>query len=176
MSVGELVLRNCRVYDPKNKINGEIMDITIADGKIVEKASAKAKQIDIKGRVVMPGGVDMHAHIIGSKLGFGRAMCPEDHRRDPVPKTKYTRGGVGYTMPSSYVIGYRYSAMGYTTVIEPALPALKGLSAWEELEDLPNLNSGLLPMFGNSMISFHYIREGDLSGLAAYIAWTLARH
>jgi formylmethanofuran dehydrogenase subunit A len=175
MSVGELILRNCRVYDPKNKINGELMDITIADGKIVEKASEKAKQIDLKGRVVMPGGVDMHAHIIGSQLGFGRAMCPEDHRRDPVPKTKYTRGGVGYTMPSSYVIGYRYSAMGYTTVIEPALPALKGLGAWEELEDLPNLNSGLLPMFGNSMISFHYIREGDLSGLAAYIAWTLRK-
>jgi formylmethanofuran dehydrogenase subunit A len=32
--------------------------------------------IDLKGRVVMPGGVDLHSHILGSKLGYGRAMCP----------------------------------------------------------------------------------------------------
>ncbi|MHA1905330.1 MAG: formylmethanofuran dehydrogenase subunit A, partial [Candidatus Thorarchaeota archaeon] len=78
-------------------------------------------------------------------------------------------------MPSSYVIGYRYSAMGYTTVIEPALPALKGLGSWEELEDLPNLDSGLLPLFCNSMITFNYIKEKDLSGLAGYIAWILRK-
>jgi formylmethanofuran dehydrogenase subunit A len=76
-------------------------------------------------------------------------------------------------MPNSYVIGYRYSAMGYTTVIEPALPAVKALSAWEEIEDLPNLNTGMLPMFCNSMITFEYVQNKDISGLAAYIAWTL---
>ncbi|MHA2161899.1 MAG: formylmethanofuran dehydrogenase subunit A [Candidatus Thorarchaeota archaeon] len=171
----EILIRNGRVYDPKNGIDGEIKDISIADGKIVDKVSEKAKKIDVKGRVVMPGGIDMHSHIVGSKLGFGRSMCPEDHRGDPVPKTKVTRGGVGYTMPSSYVIGYRYSAMGYTTVIEPALPALKGLGSWEELEDVPNLDSGLLPLFCNSMITFNYIKEKDLSGLAGYIAWILRK-
>ncbi|MHA2066841.1 MAG: formylmethanofuran dehydrogenase subunit A [Candidatus Thorarchaeota archaeon] len=170
---GDIILKNGRVYDPKNKIDGEIMDVSISDGKIVDKVNGKAKEIDLKGRMVMAGGVDMHSHIVGSKLGFGRAMCPEDHRGDPVPKTKVTRGGVGYTMPNSYVIGYRYSAMGYTTVIEPALPALKGLGSWEELEDLPNLDSGLLPLFCNSMITFNYVKEKDLSGLAGYIAWIL---
>ncbi|MFW9800194.1 MAG: formylmethanofuran dehydrogenase subunit A, partial [Candidatus Thorarchaeota archaeon] len=172
---GNIILKNGRIYDPKNKIDGEIMDISIADGKIVDKTEGKAKTIDLKGRMVMAGGVDMHSHIVGSKLAFGRAMCPEDHRIDPVPKTKVTRGGVGHTMPNSYVLGYRYSAMGYTTVIEPALPALKGLGSWEELEDLPNLDSGLLPLFCNSMITFHYVREKDLSGLAAYIAWVLQK-
>lgn len=171
----ELILINGRVYDPKNKLDGETMDIHIADGKIVEKVSEKAKKIDLKGRMVMAGGVDMHSHIVGSKLGFGRMMCPEDHRKDPVPKTKVTRSGVGYTMPNSYVIGYRYSAMGYTTVIEPALPALKGLGSWEELEDLPNLDSGLLPLFGNSMITYHYLEEKDISGLAGFIAWILRK-
>jgi formylmethanofuran dehydrogenase subunit A len=169
----DIILKNGRVYDPKNKIDGEIMDLSVSGGKIVDKVNGKAKEIDLKGRMVMAGGVDMHAHIVGSKLGFGRAMCPEDHRGDPVPKTKVTRGGVGYTMPNSYVIGYRYSAMGYTTTMEPALPALKGLGSWEELEDLPNLNSGLLPLFCNSMLTFHYVKEKDLSGLAGYIAWIL---
>ncbi len=169
----DTILTNGRVYDPMHGIEGEVMDICISDGKIVEKVNGSAKKIDLKGRLVMAGGVDMHAHIVGSKVGFGRAMCPEDHRKDPVPKTKYTRSGVGYTMPSSYVTGYRYSAMGYTTVSEAALPALKALGSWEEMEDLPNLNSGLLPMFCNSMITFDYVKEGDLSGLAAFIAWTL---
>jgi formylmethanofuran dehydrogenase subunit A len=172
---GDIILKNGRVYDPKNKIDGEVMDISLSDGKIVDKVNGKAKEIDLKGRMVMAGGVDMHSHIVGSKLGFGRAMCPEDHRGDPVPKTKVTRGGVGYTMPNSYVIGYRYSAMGYTTAIEPALPALKGLGSWEELEDLPNLDSGLLPLFCNSMITFNYVKEKDLSGLAGYIAWILRK-
>ncbi|UCH05702.1 MAG: amidohydrolase family protein [Candidatus Thorarchaeota archaeon] len=142
-----IILKNARVYDPTNKIDGEMMVISMSDGKIVDIVEGKAKTVDVIGRVVMAGGVDMHSHIVGSKLGFGRSMCPEDHRKDPVPKTKTTRGGVGYTMPNSYVLGYRYSAMGYTTAIEPALPALKGLGSWEELEDVPNLDSGLLPLF-----------------------------
>lgn len=167
----QTILTNGRVYDPANGVDGEVKDICISDGKIVEKVNGSAKKIDLKGRLVMAGGVDMHSHIVGSKVGAGRSMCPEDHRRDPVPKTPYTRSGVGYTMPNSYVIGYRYSSMGYTTVIEPALPALKGLGSWEEMEDLHNINSGLLPMFCNSMITFHYVKERDINGLAAYIAW-----
>lgn len=171
----QLLLQNGCVYDPLNGIDGEIKDICIADGKIVDRVPEKAKKIDLKGRIVMPGGVDLHSHILGCKLGYGRAMCPEDHRNDPVPRTKLTRAGVGNTMPNSYVIGYRYSSMGYTTVIEPALPAVKALSAWEEIEDLPNLDTGMLPMFCNSMITFHYISQSDIDGLAAYIAWTLEK-
>ncbi|MBN2230228.1 MAG: formylmethanofuran dehydrogenase subunit A [Candidatus Thorarchaeota archaeon] len=171
----EMILQNGIVFDPINGINGEIKDICIRGKKIVDKVSEKAKKVNLKGRTVMPGGVDLHSHILGSKLNLGRAMCPEDHRIEFVLKTKKTRGGVGHTMPSSHIIGYRYSSMGYTTVIEPALPALKALSAWEEIEDLPNLHTGMLPMFCNSMISFHYIKEQDHSGLAAYIAWTLQK-
>ncbi len=173
--MSDILLKNCRVYDPMHKIDGEIMDIAISNGKIVEKTGDNAKEIDVKGRMVMAGGVDMHSHIVGSKLGFGRAMCPEDHRKDPVPKTKTTRGGVGYTMPNSYVIGYRYSEMGYTTVVEPALPALKALGSWEELEDVPCLDNALLPLFCNSMITFNYVKDNDLSGLAGYIAWILRK-
>lgn len=169
----QVLLQNGRVYDPINGVDGELMDICISNGIIVEKVSENARKIDLDGCIVMPGGVDLHSHIVGSKLGFGRAMCPEDHRDDPVPKTRRTRSGVGHTMPSSYIIGYRYSSMGYTTVIDPALPALNALCAWEELEDIQNIDTGMLPMFCNSMITFEYIRNRDLSGLAAYIAWTL---
>ncbi|TXT56110.1 MAG: Protein FwdA [Candidatus Thorarchaeota archaeon] len=167
------LLKNARVYDPIHEIDGELMDICISEGKIVEKVSESAQVIDVKKRAVLPGGVDMHAHIIGSKLGMGRMMCPEDHRGLSIPRTRGTRSGVGTTMPSSYVTGYLYSAMGYTTVVEPALPALKALGAWEELVDIPNLDLAMLPMFCNSVITFHYIKEQDLEGLKGYIAWLL---
>ncbi|NHI82749.1 MAG: formylmethanofuran dehydrogenase subunit A [Candidatus Thorarchaeota archaeon] len=168
-----IVLRNGLVFDPANGINGEKMDLCISDGRIVEKEGAGAKSIDLKGRIVLPGGVDLHSHIVGSKMSLARAISPDYHRLDPVPRTKSTRSGVGYTVPSSYVIGYRYSSMGYTTVIEPAMQALKALACWEELSNLSNLNTGLMPMFGNSMLTFHYVRDDDLNGLAGYLAWVL---
>ncbi|MDF1537881.1 MAG: formylmethanofuran dehydrogenase subunit A [Candidatus Thorarchaeota archaeon] len=170
----EIILTSGIVYDPLNGIDGEVKDVCISDGKIVDKVSEKAKRIDMSGKAVLPGGVDMHSHIVGSKVNFGRAMCPDYYRVEPpISKTKITRSGVGGVVPSSYILGYRYSSMGYTTVVEPALPPMKALGTWEELEDIPNLNTALLPMFGNNMITYNYVKEGDISGLAGFISWLL---
>ncbi len=170
----DVILTNGIVYDPANGIDGEVKDICISDGKIVEKVGENAKKINVSGKAVLPGGVDMHSHIVGSKVNFGRAMCPEQTKYGPpVARTKVTRSGVGGIIMSSYSLGYKYSSMGYTTVIEPALPPMKALGTWEELEDIPNLNTALLPMFGNSMITYNYVKEGDISGLSGYISWLL---
>ncbi|TFG14331.1 formylmethanofuran dehydrogenase subunit A [Candidatus Thorarchaeota archaeon] len=169
----DILLKNGTVYDPINDINGEVMDICISDGKIVEKVSGSAKEIDLSRSAVMPGGVDMHSHIIGSKLNVARMTSPDANRHFPLYGSKKTRSGVAGIIPSSYATGYLYSRMGYTTVIEPALPAVKGLGAWEEAEDIPGLDMAMLPLFSNSMITFRYIQDDDISGLAAYIAWTL---
>ncbi|NWF96042.1 MAG: formylmethanofuran dehydrogenase subunit A [Candidatus Thorarchaeota archaeon] len=168
-----LLLQNCRVYDPLHHIDGEIMDIPIRDGKIVDSVPESASRIDLSGLTVMAGGVDIHTHILGSKLNTARAMCPEDHRADPVAATKKTRSGVGFTLPSSFVTGYRYSTMGYTTVTEPAVPPVKALDCWEELHDLTNVDIAMLPMLGNNMITFDFVQQEDLPGLAAYVSWIL---
>ena len=168
-----LVLKNCRLYDPINEVNGELVDLCISNGRVVETVTGRAREIDVKGRVVMPGGVDLHSHIAGSKMNLARSMCPEDHRGDPIPKTRVTRSGVGHTLPSSFALGYRYSIMGYTTVVEPAVTPIKALSLWEEFADIPNLNLAHLSMFGNSMIALHYLEEHDIRGLAGYISWIL---
>jgi len=168
-----LVLKNGIVFDPINGIDGQVMDICVSEGKIVEKVPGNAKVVDLKGCVVMPGGVDPHSHILGSKLNVARLTSPESNRNHPYPATSKTRSGVAGIIPSSFATGYLYSAMGYTTVVEPALPSVKALGAWEEIEDIPGLDIGMLPLFCNSMISFKYIQDNDLSGLAAYIAWTL---
>ena len=92
----ELLIKNGFVYDPKNRIDGERMDIAIKDGKIVEEVEGKRKKvIDASGMIVMPGGVDIHSHIAGAKVNSGRMLRPEDHFKDVEVKTDKTRSGVG---------------------------------------------------------------------------------
>jgi formylmethanofuran dehydrogenase subunit A len=120
-----LIIKGGYVYDPVNGVNGEKKNIYICDGKIVEEIEEReAKVIDASGAVVMPGGVDIHSHISGSKINSGRMLRPEDHRKDVIKKTKVTRSGVGYSCPSTFITGYRYAQMGYTTVLEPAMPPI----------------------------------------------------
>jgi len=117
----ELLIKNGFVYDPINGVNGEKMDIPIKDGKIVESVhEQRAKKIDASGLIVFPGGVDIHCHIAGAEVNTGRLMRPEDHIKDVVRKTAITRSGVGYSVPSTFTTGYRYSCMGYTTIMNPA--------------------------------------------------------
>ena len=86
-----------RIYDPANKVSGEVRDIYVEDGRIVAaKPDARPDQTyDIKGRVVMAGAIDPHTHIGGGKMTIARTLLPEDHRGDPVTRTKLTRGGSG---------------------------------------------------------------------------------
>jgi formylmethanofuran dehydrogenase subunit A len=100
-------------------------------------------------------------------------MRPEDHSRDPEPKTKHTRSGVGHTVPSVFATGYRYARMGYTTVFEPATPPLKTRHTHEELNDIPIIDKGCFPLFGNNWFVMEYVRQKRLDLLAAYVAWTL---
>ena len=64
----EFILKNGIVYDPANGINGEKKDIMVEDDIIVEEVSADAKVIDVTNKIVMPAGVDPHAHVAGPKL------------------------------------------------------------------------------------------------------------
>ena len=169
----ELLLRNGTVFDPLNRIRGEKMDLAIRDGRIVETVSSKAKIIDASAMVVMPGGVDIHSHIAGSKVNSGRILRPEDHEKDVEQRTSITRAGVGYSIPSTFTTGYRYSRMGYTTVFEPATPPLKTRHTHEELDQIPIIDKACFPLFGNNWFVMEYLKEGKLEECAAYIAWML---
>ncbi|MEM3737646.1 MAG: formylmethanofuran dehydrogenase subunit A [Candidatus Bathyarchaeia archaeon] len=169
----EYIIRGGIVYDPLNGINGEKMDIAVKGGKIVESVSSGAKVIDASGMIVLPGGVDLHSHIAGSKVNAGRIMRPEDHYRDVVVKAGLTRSGVGYSIPSVFTTGYRYAEMGYTTVFEPATTPLKTRHTHDELADIPIIDKGCFPLFGNNWFVMEYLSRGEIDEAAAYVAWTL---
>ncbi|MBL7079056.1 formylmethanofuran dehydrogenase subunit A [Candidatus Bathyarchaeota archaeon] len=169
----DLKIKGGYVYDPLNGVDGDAMDVLISGGKVVEKVGRDAKVIDAKGKLVMAGGVDLHSHIAGSKINIGRLMRPEDHRKDVVPRTRVTRAGVGYSCPSTFVAGYRYAQMGYTAVMEAAMPPLGARHVHEELNDTPIIDKSAFTLFGNNHFTLKYVKEGDLEKLKAFISWLL---
>ena len=167
----EYILENGIVYDPKNHINGEKKDIYICDDKIVESVSTDAKRINVNGKLLMPGGVDLHSHIAGPKLSTGRLYRPEDIRRGIKPATSKIHGfEAGFSLPTCPTIGYRYTKMGYTTVTEAAVPPLEAKHAHEEINEIPNLDIPTLTLFGNNWFMLKYVKENNLEDLSIFIS------
>jgi formylmethanofuran dehydrogenase subunit A len=171
--LSELIIKNGFVIDPLNGIDCEKMDICIRDGKIVETVKDSAKVVDASGMIVMPGGVDIHSHIAGGEVDTGRLLRPEDHVKDVETKTAITRSGVGFSIPSTFTTGYRYSRMGYTTVMNPSMAPLQARHTHEELADTPMIDKGSYPLLGDWWFSLEHIRDGLLKENAAHIAWML---
>ena len=162
-----------RVYDPANGIAGEVRDVCVQDSKIVGDVPAHARRIDARGMVVMPGGVDIHAHIAGPAVNAARKLSPEEHRGDALERTEILRSGTGGTVPSTFTTGYRYALLGYTTVVDAATPPLAARHTLSELRDTPVVDAAFLVLMGNNLPLFELIRSGESSRVRDAIAWYL---
>jgi formylmethanofuran dehydrogenase subunit A len=173
-----LRIANGTVYDPANGVDGVVQDIWIQDGKVVAPPAAPDvrpdKVIDATGLVVMPGGVDMHAHIAGPKVNLARKMRPEDKRKaPPVRRTPLTRSGTTGSVPSTFATGYLYAGLGYTTAFDAAIPPLSARHAHEEFHDTPVIDKGFFLLFGNNHYVLKQIAAGEPGRLRAFVAWLL---
>src|SRR5207247_6257048 len=172
-----LKITNGTVYDPANGIDGVVQDIWVQDGKIVAAPTEPDVQpervLDATGLVVMPGGVDMHAHIAGPKVNVARKMRPEEKRRAVLPRTPLTRSGTLGSVPSTFATGYKYAGMGYTTAFDAAIPPLGARHAHEELDDTPIIDKGFFVLMGNNHYVLKQIREREPERLRNYVAWLL---
>jgi formylmethanofuran dehydrogenase subunit A len=166
----EYILKNGIVYDPANNIAGEKKDVMFKDGKIVTDVSSDAKVLDVTDKIVMPAGVDPHAHVAGPKLVVGRLYRPEDSRKGVTSKTDVCRSETGFSIPSCPATGYRYSRLGYGTVTEAAVPPLEAKHTHEEIMAIPNIDITPLPLFGNNWFVLQYAREGMIEELAAFVS------
>jgi formylmethanofuran dehydrogenase subunit A len=158
------------VYDPANGIAGEERDVCVRDGKIVEDVPSEARTINARGMVVMPGGVDIHAHIAGPKVNAARKLVPE--KEDVVERTAIMRSGTGGTVPSTFTTGYRYALLGYTTVVEAATPPLAARHTLSEIRDTPIIDAAFLVLMGNNLPLFELIRS-EPARVRDAIAWWL---
>jgi len=168
-------IANGRVYDPQNGVNGEVRDLWIEGGRIVAPTQEAADRVvDATGLVVLPGGVDIHSHIAGPKVNAARRLRPEDHRRNVRARTAFLRAGSGYTVPSTFLTGYRYAELGYTTVMEAAVAPLAARHAHAELNDIPVIDKGCYVTMGNNHFVMECIRRGRTEELRDYVAWLLS--
>lgn len=171
------LIRGGYVYDPTNGIDGQVKDLWIRDGKIVEPPAddqPPARTLNAAGLVVMPGGVDMHCHIAGPKVNMARKMRPEEKRRDaPIERTERTHSGTMGSVPSTFATGYKYAGLGYTTAFDAAVPPLSARHAHEEFEDTPCIDKGFYVLMGNNHFVLQSIRDKRPDQLEAFVAWLL---
>ena len=177
-----LKLSGGTVYDPTNQVDGLPKDLWICDGKIVEAPSdstAAIQTIDVRGRVIMPGAVDMHCHIAGPKVNTARKMQPEQSRafpqhRQTVHKGTLHSGSLG-SVPSIFTTGYKYTGLGYTTCFDAAISPLAARHVHFEFDQIPNVDTGFFTLVGNNHYVMDCVAKGDQSGLESFLGWLMNR-
>jgi formylmethanofuran dehydrogenase subunit A len=163
------------VYDPANQIDGETRDLWARDGVMVpDPGTDPDRTFDLTGLVVMPGGVDMHAHIAGPKVNMARKLRPED-RRDSPPfrRTELLRSGTLGSTPTTFATGYLYAGLGYTTVFDAAIPPLGARHTHEEFHDTPVIDKGFFVLVGNNQYVLNQIAAGERERLRHFCGWLL---
>ncbi len=168
-----MIIRNGFVVDPKNNVH-EVKDIEIKDGRVVESVDSEgAEIIDAKGLLVVPGGVEIHAHLATPKVDSGRVLRCDQSRMDPYTYSDICRAGVWASVPPTHITGYKYSELGYTFVTEAATAGLVARHTHEELSEINPLDKIMFPLFGNHQLFMEYAREKEYDKLAAFAAWML---
>jgi len=140
---------------------------------------ADAPKIDARGMVVMPGGIDIHAHVAASSVNLARMVLPEEHAADPVlapklePGDVIPRSGSGGTVPSTFTTGYRYAGLGYTTVFDAAVAPITARSTHAQFDDTPIVDGGFFALLGNDEYLLRQIAAGEKERAREYVAWLL---
>jgi formylmethanofuran dehydrogenase subunit A len=173
------VIRGGLVVDPANEPEPRVRDVWVRGGRVVEPPgepdARAAKEIDARGYVVMPGGVDVHCHIAGSKVNAARGMRPEEHRgarfrgRPGLP----LRSGTTGSTPSTFATGYLYAGLGYTTAVDAAIPPLGARHAHDEFADTPLIDKAFLVLLGNNHFLMDALRAGERGRVRDAVAWYL---
>ncbi|WP_319379082.1 formylmethanofuran dehydrogenase subunit A [uncultured Methanocorpusculum sp.] len=169
----DYIINNAYVFDPVNKISGELRDIFVSNGRITDEEPKGAEVIDAGGCLTLPGGIDSHTHICGTKVNFGRYMSPEDMRAGRAPRRQGMRAVSGYSIPTTYGNSYRYALMGYTTLTEGAMAPLEARHTHEEFKHTPLQDGLVLTLFDGDWGVMHAVAAGDIKRAAALIAWRL---
>jgi len=122
-------IKGGRVIDPANVRDG-VGDVWMRDGRIIDApAGGRADETyDASAKIVMAGAIDIHSHIAGFNVNTARLLLPEYHCAS-APRPKNTPlSNAGW---STFETGCRYAQMGFTTVVEPAVPPHHALHARE---------------------------------------------
>ena len=170
-------LKNAKIYDPINKINGKINDLYLKNEKIISKpvnGEKISKTINLKNKIIMAGGIDIHSHIAGGKVNLARLLLPEEHRKYLYSSSENLRSGSGLATCSSFHIGYKYAKLGYSAVFEPATLPSNARSAIIEMSDIPFIDKGTYTVLSNDDFLLKLIqKKTNQKKINDYVAWIL---
>jgi len=165
-----------RVIDPAHGIDGQVRDLYLRDGRIIDAPSdaGGAHSIDVSGRIVMAGAIDLHTHVGGGKVNLARLLMPEDHRGHGYERTALTRSSCGHVAPGTLAAGYRYAEMGYTACFEPAMLPINARQTHLELADTPIVDKGCYAMLGNDDFFLRLLATGESQQrINDYVGWIM---
>ena len=77
------------------------------------------------------------------------------------------------SVPSTFITGYRYAGLGYTTAFDAAIAPLAARHAHDEFADTPCIDKGFFALMGNNHYIMRSIQQGEPEKLKAFVGWLL---
>ena len=175
------LLKNGKLIDPAQQLDGVMRDIYIENGHIIAKPAVEQKihqTYDLTGKIVMAGAIDMHSHIGGGKVNIARMMLPEfrhEQRNYTEPEAHICNPFCSHNaVPTTTETGFKYIEMGYTAVFEPAVLPINARHAHMEMQDTPMIDKGGYAMLGNDDFLLRMLAEKrDQQAINDYVGWIL---
>jgi formylmethanofuran dehydrogenase subunit A len=160
------IIKNGLVFDPINNIEGEIKDILIQDGKIVDKLSSEkdCKVIDAKNKTVIPAALDIHTHVASQQVNWAR-LLGTNH-------IKFKEIWQGLTIEN---IAKSYISNGYTFILEAnVFPSLARHTIFN-FKHLPVLDKAMLLNVSNFWPLELEFQRGKIDSMAVFLSDLLAK-
>ena len=164
--MGRLMIKHGVVFDPINNIDGEIKDILIESGKIVEKFSNETdvKEIDAKGKTVIPSAVDIHTHVASQQVNWARLLGTNNN--------KFKEIWHGLTLKN---IARNYISNGYTFILEAnVFPSLAKQTVFD-FKQLPVLDKAMLLNVSNFWPLELEFQRGKIDDMAIFLSDLLSK-
>jgi formylmethanofuran dehydrogenase subunit A len=105
-----------RLYDPTCGLDGEVGDLYVEDGRLVAPLPGVDREIEARGQIVTPAGIELRGQVATFGLNFLRLTDGAPSLRD---------------------LGESYALLGYTHVHEPFLTAWTAGYVQRQLAGLP---------------------------------------
>ena len=161
-----LIIKNGVVFDPINNIDGEIKDILIESGKIVEKFSNETdvKEINAKGKTVIPSAVDIHTHVASQQVNWARLLGTNNNKFKEIWR--------GLTLRN---IAKNYISNGYTFILEAnVFPSLAKQTIFD-FTQLPVLDKAMLLNISNFWPLELEFQRGKIDDMAIFLSDLLSK-
>ena len=166
-----------RIFDPTQNMEDVVADIFIRDDHIVsapDNANEVDETIDISGRIVMAGAVDIHSHIAGGNVNNARMLLPERQLAASIRGAGLLKDGRQIGGWTARGTGVRYARMGYTTVVEPAVLPCNAMAAHLEMSHIPIIDTAGLAILGNDDYLLGLLRDdAPQEVINQHVAWTI---